>query len=53
MKVKFGNKVMVGLTVWSMEGVIVYGQASEIHSTFMKGELHFVWYEPYIDQRTL
>ena len=37
LKVNFGNKAMVLLKVWSMEGVIVYGQVSEYHLTFVKG----------------
>ena len=34
---------MIWLKVWSAEGFIVYGQASEFHLLFAKGELHIVW----------
>ena len=42
-KVKFGDNVLMWSNVWSVEGVSVYGQASECHITFVIGSL----YRPY------
>ena len=40
---QFGNKVIFWCQVWSVDGVIVYGQATECNLTFVRGELHIVW----------
>ena len=57
-KLKNGNKVQIGnkfancSNVWSIEVVIVYGHAPDCHTTFGKGRLHNVWWNPHIDHNT-